>query len=209
MTSTAQSSQPSSYVVLLSGTHVTGKESLSVTLSKHLRCPWIKAEPTHSMASFGASSQAKKGYSYNDVFGRIWFAKLQRLGFDTSGGDGGRGGNNDTGSGRCLAVLSCYAMRRPARDAIRNVMLAHTIRPVFVILHITKETLCGRTLGAEEPELAERIMAAKLADIEEPAEDERDVVLVNSLRNVDMLFDVIRDGIGRVLADGGANAPKT
>ena len=32
-------------------------------------------------AVFGARSQAKKGFNYGEVFGRIWFSKLQRLGF--------------------------------------------------------------------------------------------------------------------------------
>lgn len=46
-------------------------------------------------------------------------------------------------------------------------MLAHSIKSIFVIMHIAKETLSGRTLGAEEPELAERIMGEKIADIQE------------------------------------------
>jgi gluconate kinase len=190
--------------VLLSGTHVTGKETLAVSLSKSLGCPWIKAEMAHNSASFGARSQAKKGYNYGEVFGRIWFSKLRRLGFLSDGNESD--GETNVEAPRkvvpdCTALISCYATRKPARDAIRDVMLAHSIKPIFVIMHITKETLSGRTLGAEEPELAERIMGEKIADIQEPLEEEKDVILIDSMRDVDALFVEIREGINQQLAN--------
>ena len=92
-------------------------------------------------------------------------------------------------------------MRKLARDAIRDVMLAHSIKTIFVIMHITKETLSGRTLGAEEPELAERIMGEKIADIQEPLEEEKDVILIDSMLDVDASFFEIKEGITRQLAD--------
>jgi gluconate kinase len=193
----------SSYVVLLSGTHVTGKETLAVSLSKALSCPWIKAEMVHSAATFGSRSQEKKGYDYSKVFGRIWFSKLQRLGFLTDGnesdGESKVAAPRKLGIEGCTAVISLYHMLRPARDAIRDVMLAHSISTIFVIMHITKETLSGRTLGAEEPELAERIMEQKIASIQEPLEEEKNVILVDSMRDVDAVFREIMEGITRQL----------
>ena len=70
-----------------------------------------------------------------------------------------------------------------------------------MILHITKETLFGRALGAEEPRLAERIMGEKIADIEEPLAKEKDVILVDSMRNVDSLFLKNKKGTGQQLVD--------
>jgi gluconate kinase len=196
-------SKPSSYVVLLSGTHVTGKETLAVSISKALGCPWIKAEMVHNAASFGSRSQAKKGYDYGEVFGRIWFTKLRRLGFLTDGnesdGESKIEAPRKSGADGCTAIITVYHMRKPARDAIQNVMLAHSVRPIFVIMHITKETLSGRTLGAEEPELAERIMEHKIADIQEPLEEEKDVILIDSMRDVDALFPEIMELIAQQL----------
>ncbi|KUJ23688.1 uncharacterized protein LY89DRAFT_679029 [Mollisia scopiformis] len=195
----------SSYVVLLSGTHVTGKETLAVSLSNSLGCPWLKAEMVHNSATFGARSQAKRGLNYGEVFGRIWYSKLRRIGFLSDGYESdGEGeveapGKTTTAPRRlgaeCTALISCYAMRKPARDAIRDVMMAHSIRSIFVILNITKETLSGRTLGAEEPELAERIMGEKIEDIQEPLEEEKDIILVDSTRDVDALFVEIKERI--------------
>ena len=194
---------PSSYVVLLSGTHVTGKETLAVSLSKALSCPWIKAEMAHNAATLGSRSQAKRGYDYGKVFGRIWFSKLRRVGFLTdcneSDGESKVEAPRKLETEGCTAVVSLPHMRKPAREAIRGVMLAHSVRPIFVIMHITKETLSGRTLGAEEPELAERIMEQKIADIQEPLEEEKDVILIDSLRDVDSLFPEIMEGIIRQL----------
>jgi len=204
MSTPPEVSKPSSYVVLLSGTHVTGKETLAIHLSKALRCPWMKAEMIHASATFGARSQAKKGYTYGEVFGRIWFSKLRRLGFLSDGNESD--GESDVEAPRkvgkeCTAILSCLHMRKPARDAIRDVMLVHSIRTIFVIMHITEETLSGRTLGAEEPELARRIMGEKIADIQEPLEEENDIILMDSLKDVDTMFVEIKDSIGRLVKD--------
>lgn len=205
-----------SYAVLLSGTHVTGKETLAVQLAEALGCPWIKAEMAHNAATFGARSQARRGFDYGKVFGRIWSSKLQRLGLPAGGNEpavgdvseaeepagGGPGGTPPRHQQKCAAVISLYHMRKPARDAIRDAMLALFVKPVFAILHITEETLSGRTLGAEEPLLAERIMAHKVADIQEPLGEERDVILVDSLRDVDALFPEILEGVARQLQAG-------
>ncbi|KAG8169309.1 hypothetical protein KVR01_000054 [Diaporthe batatas] len=203
-----------SYAILLSGTHVTGKETLAVSLAKALGCPWIKAEMAHNAATFGARSQAARGFSYEKVFERIWSSKLQRLGFPAGASEpvvqnepsaeasGGPGGSVETQQ-RCAAIISLYHMRKPARDAIRHAMLACSVRPVFAVLHITKETLSGRTVGAEEPRLAERIMAHKVADIEAPLEEEKDVILLDSLRNVDALFLEVLETVSQKLQVGG------
>lgn len=159
----------------------------------------------HAAATFGSRSQAKRGYDYSKVFGRIWFTKLQRLGFLTDGNESDGESQVDNprklGTKGCTAVITLSHMRKPARDAIRDVMLAHSIRPMFVIMHITKETLSGRTLGAEEPELAKRIMEQKTEDIQEPLEEERDVILIDSIRDVDTLFPEIMDGITQQLQE--------
>lgn len=198
-----QEPKPTSYAVLLSGTHVTGKETLAVSLSRSLNCSWIKAETIYNFAKSGARSQVKKGYSHDEVFGRIWFSKLRRMGFLSDGYESD--GEVEVGAprrfGHCTALISCYSMPKPARDAIRHVMLANSIKPIFVILQITEEVLSGRTLGAEEPELAKRIMGEKLADIEEPVlEEEPDVTVIDSMRDIDFLYLEIKDGIDRQLA---------
>ena len=211
MSEPSQVPKPSSYAVLLSGSHVTGKETLADSLAKSLSCPWLKAEMVQNSATSGARSQAKKGFNHSEVFGRIWFSKMRRIGFLSDGNESDGEGEVDAPRRRstaswnsntdCAAVITCYAMRQPAREAIRNVLLIHSIRPMFVILQITEETLSERTLGAEEPELAERIMGEKMADIQELWVEEKDVILIDSMRNVDSLFLEIRNGISRQLAD--------
>ncbi|KAK1760005.1 hypothetical protein QBC47DRAFT_316947 [Echria macrotheca] len=203
-------SQPMVYVVLLSGTHVTGKETLAVSLSKSLGCPWVKGEMVHSSSDRGASSQSKKGFDYSQVFGRIWLDKLHRVGFRadlrrpaTPDGDPKQAGSSEQQEAKpeqgphCAAVISCYAMRRHARDAVRAAMRTLSIRSVFVIMQITEQTLSGRTLGAEEPELAARIMGEKVAHIELPQEDEEDIILIDSMQDVDAMFVEIRERIQR------------
>lgn len=195
-------SKPSSYVVLLSGTHVTGKDTLAVSLSDALNCPWIAADMAHVAATFGSRSQAKKGYDYSEVFGRIWTSKLQRLGLLVDGNEFDVKNPKKLGTQGCAAVLSLHHMRKPARDAIHEAMLAKSIRPIFVIMRITEDALSGRTLGAEEPELAKRIMEQKIADIQEPLEEEKDVILINSMRDVDSMLPEILKRINQQLEIG-------
>jgi gluconate kinase len=209
-----------SYAVLLSGTHVTGKETLALHLSQALGCPWLKADMAQNAAFFGARAHSRRngGDGSGDdidtgVFGRIWLAKMQRLGLELNDSNIFKdnecnipvqpvdvvGKDADAAEGNCLAILSCYAMRRPTRDAIRAALQTHGATPIFVVLQISPETLSGRTLGAEEPELAARIMAEKAKDIREVGTDEEgeagDVMVVDSLRDVDALFEEIRVGI--------------
>ncbi|KAK4210097.1 hypothetical protein QBC37DRAFT_429265 [Rhypophila decipiens] len=238
------------FVVLLSGTHVTGKETIAFSLAQSLQCQWIKGEAAHAAANFGARAQASKGpgYDYHDVFQRIWLAKMRRFGLEIpplstiqtdQDGDGMRaaatanktqeieisagGSGPDTrhqdhtlkGKGKCLAVITIYATRYPAREAFRSVLAKHFVRPIFAILQITKETLSGRTLGAEEAGLANWIMREKEKDIERPGEVElldgsgqdqsesgRDIVMVESDdgRSVDELFRFILKGVQGIMS---------
>ncbi|KAK5997076.1 hypothetical protein PT974_02428 [Cladobotryum mycophilum] len=147
----------------------------------------------HALSGIGSCSQSNKGYNYSQVFSRIWLSKLRRYGFLPGGN--GFGGESDMEAPKtlrphCTALIICYAMSKPARDAIRYAMLDHSIKPIFVIMSITKETLSGRTLGAEDPELAERIMEEKIRNIEEPLEEEKDTIFLR-----------IRERISRQLAN--------
>jgi len=148
----------------------------------------------------------EEGFRLRRLLGKIWFSKLRRMGFLSDGNESD--GESDAPFRKlnpaprkmgadCTAIITCYAMRKPARDAIRNVMLAHSIRTIFVIMQIMKETLCGRTLGAEEPELAEMVMDSKISDIEEPQKEESDVIVIDSMQDVEAMFVEITSAISR------------
>lgn len=92
-------------------------------------------------------------------------------------------------------VISSHHMRRPAVDAIRDAVFNQAKKLGFAIIYITKETLSGRTSGAEQPDLAERIMGGKIDDIEE-LEGEEKVILVDERGGIEGMFDEIRKRIG-------------
>jgi hypothetical protein len=186
----------SSYIVILSGSHVIGKKTIAVSLSKSLDCPWLKGEFAAASADVVSRSHEKRGYDFGTLYGRTWFKKMQRIGLMSDGSESDGGGDSDTDDrGKkkfrketgCLAIVNQPALRKPGRDAIRNVMLAKDVRVIFVILQITTDTLSGRTLGAENPELAERIMKEKAEDLREPEEEETDVLVVDSMQDIDAL----------------------
>lgn len=200
-----QEAPPSFYVVILSGTHVTGKETIAVSLSKSLNCPWLKGEYAANAANVISRSQENRGYDLGTVYGRTWFKKMQRIGLMSDGSESDGGGDSDNEERRkkqkplketgCLALITHFALRKPGRDAIRDIMLEREVRVIFVILQITKDTLSGRTLGAENPELAERIMEEKREDLREPEEEEKDILVVDSMQDVDTLTSDIEEMI--------------
>lgn len=163
------------YVIILSGTHVTGKETLAINIASNLGCRWIKSEMMHTAAEKAARVQSQRGLEYNVVFGRVYSSKLRQAGFNFEGTD------------KLVALVTCFHMTPFERNAMRQAMLERKIKPVFVILQITTETLSGRTLGAEEPELAASIMAIKASHIQQPLEGERDVIIIDSMKDVDTL----------------------
>lgn len=196
---------PTSYIVVLSGTHVTGKETIAVSLSKYLNCPWLKGEFVHTSALFAARSQEKRGQDRQEVYGRMWFSKMQRqfgLLSDIPESSGGKASSPKSMNTGCVALVTVFALRKPGRDAIREVMLEKSVRDIFVVLQITKDTLSGRTLGAEEPDLAERIMESKREDIRLPEVRERDVLAVDSMQDVDALTLDIEERVRRQVEGG-------
>jgi hypothetical protein len=117
-----------------------------VSLSKSLNCPWLKGEFAASSADVISRSHEKRGYDFGTVYGRTWFKKMQRIGLMSDGSESDGGGdsnseNRDRGKNKfrketsgCLALVKQPALRKPGRDAIRNVMLAKDVRVIVVIL---------------------------------------------------------------------------
>lgn len=66
----------SSYIVVLPGTYVDGKETIAISLSKLLDCRWLEGDQVHSSSNSIARSQEKRGYDNSMVYGRTWFTKM-------------------------------------------------------------------------------------------------------------------------------------
>ncbi|PYH96122.1 hypothetical protein BO71DRAFT_397366 [Aspergillus ellipticus CBS 707.79] len=213
---------PTSYIIIISGTHVTGKDTLVSSLSTTFHCPALKGEYCYSSAWAIARSREKHGYDRDTIFGQTWLRKMNRIGLlaamdshssssassaSSSGSDSGDGdGDGDCDSeGGILAVVSCFAMRKPSRDAIREIMLAQEepVGVIFVVLQIERETLVGRTLGAENQELALRILEEKVEDIRVPVlEEEPDTLVVDGTLDVDSLAVQIGGLVRGILVRG-------
>jgi gluconate kinase len=199
-------------MVIICGTHVTGKETIATALSTSLKCPLLKGELAQSSAAAIARSRGKRGYDSSTVFGQAWFLKMQRvrLMYDVAAGDNNHSRSSGSDSKRhteeesrprCIAFVTCLALRKHGRDAIRDIMLTKSIRVIFVVLQITRDTLVGRTVGAENHELEMKILREKAEDLTLPLEEETDVLVVDSMQDIDSLTEDIKEMIKRQVGD--------
>jgi len=187
------------YIVLLSGTHVTGKEMTARTVATNLQCPYINGEMAHTAANFSSRSADRRGGGLDPAasFGNTWYRKMSRLGLlEALENPTLPPTPTSTPAANPAALITVFALRKFSRNAIKNVMREKGVRVIIVILQITTDTLSGRTLGAEEEGDAVRIMASKAEDLR-PPEGEEDVLVVDSMQQVDALIEDIEGMVRR------------
>ncbi|PYI08446.1 hypothetical protein BO78DRAFT_395594 [Aspergillus sclerotiicarbonarius CBS 121057] len=208
----------SNHILIISGTHVTGKDTIATSLAHTYNSPFLEGEYCYNAAWSIARARQKHGYDVASVFGQTWLRKMNRIGLPlplstpptpshtppSSPSSSSTASSSYTGRGGGIsAVVSCAAMRKPHRDAIRSVMATQSVGVIFVVLQIEPETLLGRTVGAENRELEMRILQEKTEDIRLPGVEEagpgRETIVVDALMDVDSVCWFVRGRVAEVL----------
>ncbi|RAK96392.1 uncharacterized protein BO80DRAFT_484492 [Aspergillus ibericus CBS 121593] len=224
---------PTTYILIISGTHVTGKDTIATSLAHTYHCPFLEGEYSYCAAWSIARARAKHGYDTLSVFGQTWLRKMRRVGLHTPSRSSSSSSSSPPRSpsyspplsplseaststnlhpekeergGRISAIISSPAMRQPHREAIRAVMETYAVGVIFVVLQIERETLMGRTVGAENVDLERRILEEKTEDIRLPGVEEVGVgpgggtIVVDALLDVDSVCWVVRGGVAGVVS---------
>ena len=87
-------------------------------------------------------------------------------------------------------MLTCSALKHKYRDVIRLAALVHGIKVNFIYLHAAEEVLLQRVKSRQGHFMKESMVRSQLADLEQPARREDDVLPVNvsgSIKEVERL----------------------
>jgi gluconate kinase len=118
------------YIIILTGIHVTGKETIALSLLSSFHCLWLKGALIRDSGLAISRAQETRGEDLAKVYGQMWLKKMQRVGLIIEA--------VRPSQEQCVAVVSSYALRHFHRDAIRDVLLSQLtpVRAIFVILQI-------------------------------------------------------------------------
>jgi gluconokinase len=143
--------------VVVSGVSGVGKSTVARLLAERLGLPFAEADDFHPPANIRKMSS---GVPLDDHDRRSWLETVGRW-LDDHAADGSGG------------VVSCSALRRRYRDALRSSC------PSALFLHLTaeRELLAARLHGRTGHFMPETLLASQLATLEPLQPDERGAVL--------------------------------
>ncbi|KAM0327071.1 hypothetical protein ACHAQA_006196 [Verticillium albo-atrum] len=161
-------------VVVVAGPCGSGKSTLAVFLSQKLQVPFIEGDSLHSRASVAkmAASQA-----LTDEDRSVWLERLGQRAVETI-----------SELGYDSVVLSCSALRRSYRDALRQ-HVGLDVQTVFLDLQCEPELLSQRMSGREGHYMPPSLVESQVAVYQAPEVSEVDVLPLDVASSPEQVAD--------------------
>ncbi|KAG7134648.1 Non-canonical non-ribosomal peptide synthetase ascB like protein [Verticillium longisporum] len=152
-------------VVIVAGPCGSGKSTLATVLSHKLRVPFVEGDSLHSRASVEkmAASQA-----LTDADRSAWLERLGKRAVETI-----------SDLGYDSVIVSCSALRRSYRDALRQIV-GQDVQTIFLDLQGEPELLAARTGGRADHYMPPTLVDSQVAVYEAPDVNEVDVLPLNA-----------------------------
>ncbi|KAM0277439.1 hypothetical protein ACHAQH_005803 [Verticillium albo-atrum] len=153
-------------VIIVAGPCGSGKSTLATSLSQKLKVPFIEGDSLHSRASVEkmAASQA-----LTDADRSAWLERLGQRAVETI-----------SELGYESVVVSCSALRRSYRDALREIA-GNSLQTVFLDLQCESKLLAERMNGRENHYMPPALVESQIAVYEAPDDQEVDVLPLNAV----------------------------
>ncbi|WFD44395.1 hypothetical protein MPSI1_003063 [Malassezia psittaci] len=148
--------------VVVMGVSGAGKSTVAAELGTKLGAPYIDADDLHTQA---AIDKMASGVPLTDQDRHPWLAKVAQV-----------AATRARESERQECIVACSALRRIYRDTLRESLNA---RFVFLYLRLTPQVLAERLGHRESHFMHKNMLQSQLATLEEPTEDEKDVLVID------------------------------
>ncbi|KAJ9658606.1 hypothetical protein H2198_003624 [Neophaeococcomyces mojaviensis] len=174
---TPQTTEPESLqkttLVVLAGPCGSGKSSVATNLAHRLACPSIEGDSLHDAI---AITKMSNGVPLSSLDREIWLARvriaiLERL----------RAAQMlDPLSVPKQIILTCSALKRQHRAALRHMLSDGSLVTQFVMLEASEDELVRRVEGRRGHYMKSNMIRSQLEALEQPAVEERDVLPVDT-----------------------------
>lgn len=146
-----------------------GKSTVASELAERLGCGWVEGDSVHDAL---ASTKMSSGMALSSIDRHIWLSRLkveilERVRAQQMVQGDGQGNRN--------FVVTCSALRREYREALRDILGDGSIRSTFVLLQADESALVARVSGRVGHYMKADMVGGQLATYEAPHDDESDV----------------------------------
>ena len=173
---------PKTRLLIVSGPAGAGKSTIASALAARLDCASIEGDAVHDAV---AITKMSNGIALSSLDRHIWLARikieiLERVRATQMLRDSAAIAMPLNTSNPETIVLTCSALKRDNRDALRDMLGDGSIETRFVVLQASEEELVRRVGERKGHYMKADMVASQLAAVEDPAEDEVDMLPVDA-----------------------------
>jgi carbohydrate kinase (thermoresistant glucokinase family) len=169
-------------LVVVAGPCGSGKSTIAKVIAENFGSTWVEGDELHDEA---ALAKMKAGVALTDADRWDWLTRLKtralNLFFDPDAELGPT--LNGVRQGAQAVIVTCSALKREYRDALRNIGVHGNVETVFIMLQVgSKEELEDRLSRREGHYMKPVMVEGQIRALEEVGIDEVDVVPVDTMR---------------------------
>lgn len=194
--SSTGASRTGTRLIVLSGPCGVGKTTVATQLAESLACPVIEGDAIHDAIAIAKMSQS---IPLTSLDRQIWLSRikvqvLERVRARQLVGTSSSSPSSSTGQQCENIVLTCSALARSHRDALRNILgdnqgVVGPVETVFVLLQATEEELIRRVAERKGHYMKTDMVKSQLDAIEQPGDEEVDVFPVDAEMEIDLVME--------------------
>lgn len=168
-------------LVVVAGPCGSGKSTIAKVIAENFGSTWVEGDELHDEA---ALAKMKAGVALTDADRWDWLTRLKtralNLFFDPDAELGPT--LNGVRQGAQAVIVTCSALKREYRDALRNIGVHGNVETVFIMLQVgSKEELEDRLSRREGHYMKPVMVEGQIRALEEVGIDEMDVVPVDTM----------------------------
>jgi carbohydrate kinase (thermoresistant glucokinase family) len=169
---------PPTRLIIVSGPSGSGKSTVASGLAERFKCATIEGDSAHDSI---AITKMSNGVPLSALDRQIWLARLKMEVLERVRAVGLlRQPAAEEPQAGVTIVVTCSALKRENRDALRNMLSDGSIETHFVALQASEDELVKRVGARKGHYMKDSMVASQVAAVEEPMVDETDVLPIDA-----------------------------